>query len=175
MPLDVTPEQQAFLNEVDTHLETAMSTGVAQGPVFLPALPNYDRIPANMKVTGRQGILSTFAALVKGLFDLQQPLEPITLVNGFTNWTDAAFRTPQGYKSAGNEVGLTGMMRCPTIAAYQTLGVLPVALRPTQAVIVTVVKSETPVSLYIKADGELTLGAACTDGEWLSIDTRFRI
>lgn len=175
MSLNVTPEQRTLLDQVDIDLETAMSEGVSQGAVFLPALPQYDRVAPEVKSVGRQGILSTFAALIKSLFDFQQAPEPVTLVNGFANWPDGSFRTPQCYKSAGNEVGLTGLMRCPTIGASQVIGVLPVGCRPTQAVILTVVKNDTPVSMYVLPTGEMTLGTSCTDGQWISIDSRFRI
>jgi hypothetical protein len=178
MALIVSPAEQALLTAVDTDLESAMANGVAEGvTTFLPPLPQYTTIPANLRATGRQGILSTFAALVTRLLDFSPDRENVTLVNGFNTWWNPDFnQVLQTSKTLGNEIVLSGLVYCPTISNNATVGYIDnVAHRPAKSIVTVAVLSNTPVAVYVMSSGEIFVAEACTDGQFLSFDNiRFR-
>jgi hypothetical protein len=182
--MEISPNQKALLQVVDTDIENSFSDGVTQSGDYLPALPLYDRIPAPSRVLGRQGILSTFASLLAGLASFTPTRTLLALQNNFGSWNTyvGAFGNPEVYTEAGQyinaigEVVLGGVIACPEALGNVVFATLPVGARPTKTIILNaLLDDDTAVSLFIDAAGQMYLGAATASGQRLSIDElRFR-
>jgi hypothetical protein len=170
--MEITTEQKTLLQAVEPQLETSFLEGVTASGAFLPALPGYATIPEALRPPGRQGILATFAALLKGLADFRPTFTDLTLVNEFSQWGDPEYFAAGSALTPTGEVILRGLVRTPTTAASgATFGVLPVGHRPAKNIIVLAIVSEVPTPVTITPYGTLALRDAVSAESWISLDS----
>lgn len=173
--MEITAEQKALLQLVDTDLESSFSSGVTQAGPYLPALDGYTKISSNNRDLGRKGILSTFASLLSRLTSFSPAVVPMTLQSGVYAWPDATYNTPSFYKTITGEVVLQGLVGCPVLAPNSTITILPVGYRPAKSLIVPSVKAGVPSILVIGSNGLVFCNASTSMSEWISFDNiRFR-
>lgn len=181
--MEITPEQKALLQQVDTDIEASFVGGVTQGGDFLPALPLYDRIKPEDRQTGRQGILSTFAGFLARLASFQPTVIPLAFENGYGSWNEytGAFGNPTPFAEFGchknlvGEVVLEGLLATPTATPLARIGVTPVGYRSAKTRLLPGLLNGVAVDVWVDAGGGIYCGAAVTSGQWLSLDgIRFR-
>lgn len=186
--MEITAEQKALLQLVDSDIENCFSTGVTQSGAYLPALTGYDRIPAQNRVLGRQGILSTFAGFLKELPSyivnstkaFVPSVQTLTLENGYS--TGALYTTPDPdqvpsyYKNAINEIVLQGIVYSGSAPSFTTIATLPVGYRPNKTYILSAVRGlAATITVYVATDGRVFCPVATSGGEWIALDSlRFR-
>jgi len=172
MPLNVTPDQKSLIESLDSEIETAFSEGVSESTLFLDPLPGYNQIPANNKAQGREGILSTFASLIKRLGAFRPTIQGFSLANGFFAWPDPRYRAPSYYIEITGDVSLTGLLSHGTGAdAFVAFATLPVEARPDKKIFMPAIKSDnTTVQLEVNPDGQIWFRDTISAGDIISLD-----
>lgn len=174
--MEVTQDQKRFLQEVDPKVEDTFLNGVTQSGAYLPGLPRYDTIDTNLRQSSRQGILSTFAGLIKGLGTFRPSVVTPALINGFFAWTDAAYE-PLGYRvNLDGTVSLQGLVGCPADSLFKAIFVLPSELRPSKNLIFpTTCTTGVPgdlgkfSSIVVNGNGNVVLAVEVPVNGWISL------
>jgi len=172
--MEISSEEKALLQLVDSDIEDSFSVGVTQSGPYLPGLYQYTTIPSDSRTLGRQGILSTFAGLLKRLSFYSPAVTNLTLQSGFTQYGQG-FEFASYYKTITGDVVLQGRISRfapgPNIAFAQ----LPEGFRPQLALTSPVTVSGVAKHVHITSDGDIICGAPLLVNEWLSLDgIRFR-
>lgn len=163
--MDINLDQKALLDAVDGDIESSFLGGVTanSGP-YLPKLPDYDKIPASLRPTGRKGILSTFAGLVKQLGLIRPTKNPLNYGVGFS---DMEF---------GNiQIGFDGRVSCFGRASTNislsvpVIFTLPVGQRPSQSLYFPVVTSGGATYVIVSTSGSVSLPTSLASGGWVSL------
>lgn len=155
--MEINADQKSLIQSVESELESAFLTGVTQSGDFLPKLAGYDTIPEALRPQGRQGILSTFAALVKRMALFRPSRLPLSYMNGFANWPDTSFQAGSVYQSAASgEIVIEGLCyNAISQPAFTVIAVLPEGFRPATSLIFPVSHDATCEPVRILSNGQI--------------------
>lgn len=155
--MEINLDQKTLIQSIDSELESAFADGVTQSGGFLPKLTGYDTIPTDLRPQGRNGIMSTFASLVKRLGLFRPTQNAVPLNSSFSAWPDPAFGPPTYITfPATGEIVLDGLFYSPvSMAAFSVVGNLPVEARPAKGIIVPVVHNGSVSGLRILTNGQI--------------------
>ena len=163
--MEITAEQKALLEAMEPDIEDAFLVGVTQGgSPFLPALPQYDKIPASLRPQGRKGIMSTFASFVKQLATQQPPQTAIGVQTGISN-LDGTYT-----KNSIGEVVLSGRVNVLADTTGQVpIAILPVGYRPTKHACFVTAATGGATIVFVATSGVVYTETNLVAG-WLALD-----
>jgi hypothetical protein len=170
MALVSDPATVAELNAtVGPGISEAYLNGVTDGTTEqYPKLPGYDKLKVEDRQKGLQGLLGTFAALLKAFTGRSRT--NATLLNSFTGGTGIQyFKTIDGY------VQLEGYVIAPSSPNSKAILQLPVGYRPSTTRYFAVQGGSGYCAVAVQADGYVICQSA-TASVYLALDpVRFSI
>lgn len=155
--MEITSEIKSLLQAVEPQIEAAFAEGVTQAGDFLPALPGYTTIPDTMRPQGRQGILSTFASLLKGVLGFRPTVNSFNFQNGYSVWGDPNFQDAGWYLDLNGDVVLIGLVANPAHLSDVDIAVLPEGYRPAKTLLFTSMSVSTPITISVKNTGGVAI------------------
>lgn len=162
--MEITPELKALLQAIDPDIEDVFLNGVTQSGDFLPKLPQYDKIPPNLRPQGREGILSTFAALLNALGTYQPVENPLIFAYPFSGDGASASKNILG------EIVLRGrILVSENTATRSILAVLPPGFAPSQIYTWIAATSSDAIVVFIDTNGNIYTDYNL-DAGWISLD-----
>lgn len=180
MALVLTPDQAAFITQVDADIHTDFLTGVTLPggtPATMAKLPKYDEMKPEVQQQIRDGLKTALVPLLYRLL-LFKPtvhvVQPTEYSNGFGPAGLSGYADLQYSKTLDGEVVLEGLSSLPGSPDGLTIFNLPDGFRPDSKRIFLVSSDDTAASIEISPSGDVSCRFSAGTG-WISFDgVRFR-
>lgn len=167
MSIEITEQLKQFLQAVDPNVDTAFAEGVTSTGNYLPPLDGYDKIQPDLKPGARNGILATFAALVKQMAATPVPTN-CSLLDG---WYGNSTFPPVTYsKTILNDVFLNGVIYSSGTVSNSIAIILPEGYRPSRELYLPAIASTGLMGITITTVGTVILPPTLA-GDWVSLDS----